>query len=97
MGKQPAIGRDRQIIGLDEVSAFIGELRGRVDPFALASWVEKEAYELNSLTRTEATFDTKPECDPGIILSVLTYSYALGVFSSEEIVRNCPQTARLPR
>jgi hypothetical protein len=89
MGKQPAIGRDRQIIGLDEVSAFIGELRGRVDPFALASWVEKEAEGLNALTRVEATIDEKAECDPGIILSVLAYSYALGVFSSEEIVRNC--------
>jgi hypothetical protein len=88
MGKQPAIGRDRQIIGLDEVSRLVGELRGWVDPFVLASWVEKEADGLGPLTRV-ATVDEKAECDPGIILSVLAYSYALGVFSSEEIVRNC--------
>jgi hypothetical protein len=29
------------------------------------------------------------ECSPKILLSVLAYSYAMGVFSSEEIVRNC--------
>jgi hypothetical protein len=89
MGKQPAIGRDRQIIGLEEVSRLIGDLRCWVDPFVLASWVEKEAEGLSALTRLEATVDEKAECDPAIILSVLAYSYALGVFSSEEIVRNC--------
>jgi hypothetical protein len=94
MGKQPAISRDRQIIGLDEVSRLIGELRGWIDPFVLASWVENEADGLGPLTRA-ATIDEKAECDPGIILSVLAYSYALGVFSSEEIVRNCRTNSAL--
>src|SRR5262249_33162258 len=31
--------------------------------------------------------------DPGVILSVLGYSYATGVLSSEEIVRNCRTNA----
>lgn len=95
MGKQPAIGRDCQIIGLDEVSRLIGELRGCVDLFVLASWVDKEAEGLVPLTTFAAAIDEKPECDPGIILSVLAYSYALGVFSSEEIVRNCRTNSAL--
>ena len=94
VGKQPAISRDRQIIGLDEVSRLVAELRGWVDPFVLASWVEKEADGLGPLTRV-ATIDEKAECEPGIILSVLAYSYALGVFSSEEIVRNCRTNSAL--
>ena len=73
MGKQTGIGRDGQIIGLEEVSGLIGEMRGWVDPFVLASWVEKEAAGLSPLTRA-ATVDDKAECDPGIILSVLAYS-----------------------
>jgi Transposase domain (DUF772) len=93
MGKQPAIGRDSQILGLEEVSRLIGELRGWVDPFALASWVEKEAEGLSPLTSVEV--GEKAECDPSIILSVLAYSYALGVFSSEEIVRNCRTNSAL--
>jgi hypothetical protein len=92
MGKQPAISRDGQIIGLDEVSGLIGQLRGWVDPFVLASFVEKEAEGLGPLARV-ATVDEKAECDPGIFLSVLAYSYAIGVFSSEEIVRNCRTNA----
>jgi hypothetical protein len=95
MGKQPGISRDSQIIGLEEVSRLIGELRGWVDPFALASWVEKEAEGLGPLTSVEATVDEKAECDPAIILSVLAYSYAIGVFSSEEIVRNCRTNSAL--
>jgi len=94
MGKQPAISRDEQIIGLDEVSGLISELCGWVDPFVLASWVEKEAEGVGPLAKI-ATVDEKAECDPGIILSVLAYSYALGVFSSEEIVRNCRTNAAL--
>lgn len=94
MGKQPAISRDRQIIGVDVVSRLIGELRGWVDPFVLASWVEKEADGLGPLARV-ATIDEKAECDLGIILSILAYSYALGVFSSEEIVRNCRTNSAL--
>jgi hypothetical protein len=89
MGKQPAISRDKQFIGLDEVSSVVAELRGWVDPFVLASWVGKEAEGLGPLTRFAAAVDERPECDPGVILSVLAYSYSLGVFSSEEIVRNC--------
>jgi len=95
MGKQPAISRDREIIGLDQVSRLIGELRGWVDPFVLASWVDKETERLVPLTRFAEAIDEKPECDPGIILSVLAYSYALGVFSSEEIVRHCRTNSAL--
>jgi len=93
MGKQPVILRNRDIIELDEVSRFIGELRGWVDPFVLASWVGEEADALRHSIRMEETFDEKAECDPNIILSVLAYSYATGVFSSEEIVRNCRTNA----
>jgi len=92
MGKQPVVSRTREIIELDEVSRFIGELRGCVDPFALASWVVEEAEKL-SPTKLDEAFDEKAECDPIVILSVLGYSYATGVFSSEEIVRNCRTNA----
>jgi hypothetical protein len=95
MGKQPGISRDSQVLGLEEVSGLIGELRGWIDPFVLASWVDKELEELRSLTKVEATVDEKTECDPGVILSVLAYSYAMGVFSSEEIVRNCRTNSAL--
>ena len=95
MGKQPAISRDNQFIGLDEVSRVVAELRGWVDPFVLASWVGKEAEGLSPLTRFAAAVDEKSECDPGVILSVLAYSYTLGVFSSEEIVRNCRTNSAL--
>jgi hypothetical protein len=95
MGKQPAISRDKQFVGLDEVSRLVAELRGWVDPFVLASWVEKEAEGLGPLTRFAAAVDEKPECEPGVILSVLAFSYSLGVFSSEEIVRNCRTNSAL--
>jgi hypothetical protein len=91
MGKQP-VSRAREIIELDEVSKFIGELRGWVDPFVLASWVGKEAEALGHFT-TEESVDEKTDCDPSVILSVLAYSYATGVFSSEEIVRSCRTNA----
>jgi hypothetical protein len=94
MGKQPAISRDRERTGLDQVSRLVGELRGWIDPFVLASWVENEADGLGPLT-SAARVDEKAECDPGIILSVLAYSYALGIFSSEEIVRNCRTNSAL--
>ena len=77
MGKQAVVRRVSEVIDLDEVSKFIAGLCGWVDPFALASWVVEEA------------FDEKRECDPSVILTVLAYSYVTGVFSSEEIVRNC--------
>ena len=93
MGKQPAVSRGREIIELDEVSKFIGELRGWVDPFVLASWVAEEAEKWSPSARLEEAFDEKPECDPGVILSVLAYSYVTGIFSSEEIVRNCRTNA----
>jgi hypothetical protein len=93
IGKQPAIGRNKEIIELDEVSKFVGELRGWVDPFVLASWVGTEAEALSHDTRLEEAFDEKTQCDPNIILSVLAYSYATGVFSSEEIVCNCRTNA----
>ena len=93
MGKQPVVSRTREIIELDEVSRFIGELRGCVDPFALASWVVEEAEKLSPSTKLDEAFDEKAECDPSVILSVLAYSYATGVFSSEEIVRNCRTNA----
>jgi len=84
---------DREINGLDEVSNVIGGLRDWVDPFVLASWVGTEAEALSHDTGLEEAFDDKTECDPNIILSVLAYSYATGVFSSEEIVRNCRTNA----
>jgi hypothetical protein len=87
------ISQDRQIVGLEEVSRLISELRGWVDPIVLASWVEREAEGVRGLSRIEGMFDEKAECDPTIILSILAYSYALGVFSSEEIVRNCRTNA----
>jgi hypothetical protein len=93
MGKQPVVSRTTEIIELDEVSRFIGELRGCVDPFALASWVVEEGEKLSPSTKLDEAFDEKAECDPGVILSVLAYSYATGVFSSEEIVRNCRTNA----
>lgn len=80
---------EREIIGLDEVSKVIGQLRDWVDPFVLASWVEREAESLRYYSGTDEEFDEKVECNPSIILSVLAYSYAIGIFSSEEIVRNC--------
>jgi predicted Zn-dependent protease with MMP-like domain len=93
MGRQPVVSRTREIIELDDVSRFIGELRGCVDPFALASWVVEEAEKLTPSTTLDEVFEEKPEFDPGIILSVLAYSYTTGVFSSEEIVRNCRTNA----
>lgn len=93
MGKQPVVSRTREIIELDEVSRFIGELRGWVDPFALASWVVEEAERLSPSTKLDEAFDEKPESDLSVILTVLAYSYATGVFSSEEIVRNCRTNA----
>jgi len=79
---------DREVVELDEVSRVIGELRSWADPFALASWVEQEAEILNHGARISGVFDSTAECDPSMILSVLGYSYAIGVFSSEDIARN---------
>ena len=89
MGKQPLVSRAKEVIDLDEVSKFIAGLRGWVDPFALASWVVEEAERLCPSTRLDEAFDEKRECNPSVILTVLAYSYVTGVFSSEEIVRNC--------
>jgi hypothetical protein len=80
---------ERDIIELDEVSKVIGELRNWADRFALASWVETEAEALSYSVGMEEWFDEKTESNPGIILSVLGYSYTIGIFSSEEIVRQC--------
>jgi hypothetical protein len=88
-GSQSADYADREIIELDELSKVIGELRSWADPFALASWVESEAEALSYHSGMEEGFDQKSECNPGIILGVLGYSYAIGIFSSEEIVRHC--------
>jgi hypothetical protein len=92
MGKQPVLSRAKEAIDLDEVSRLIDHLRGWVDPFALASWVVEEA-EVLSLDARMQPADEKAECDPCVILSVLAYAYATGVFSSEEIVRNCRTNA----
>jgi hypothetical protein len=80
---------DSEIIELDEVSRVVSELRSWTDAFALASWVEAEAETLSYGAVMEGVFDQKGQSDPRILLCVLAYSYALGIFSSEEIVRNC--------
>ena len=80
---------DLEIIPLDEISRVINELRSWADPFAFASWVEGEAEALSYGAIMEGAFDPKGESDPRIILCVLAYSYAIGIFSSEEIVRHC--------
>jgi len=79
---------DGEIIESDEVSRIVGELRGWADPFALSSWVEAEAEALSYGAVMEGAFNQNGESDPRILLCVLAYSYAIGIFSSEEIVRS---------
>jgi len=89
IGHQPIGRTDGEIVGLDKISEVIGGLRNWSDPFALASWVEKEADGLNYAAVMAGMFEPKAESDTRILLCVLGYSYAIGIYSSEEIVRNC--------
>jgi hypothetical protein len=77
------------IVAEEELSCAIAELRLWLDPFLLVAWVREEAQALGCSARMEETFDQPAECGPRILLGVLAYAYAMGVFSSEEIVRNC--------
>jgi len=88
-GQLPITGADRENIGRDKVSEVIDELPNWPDPFALASWVQKEADALTYAAVMAGIFDPKAESDTRVLLCVLAYSYAIGIFSSEEIVRNC--------
>lgn len=82
-------GRNANIVDLDELSGAIADLRLWLDPGLLASWVSEEADALGCNARTQEMFERCAECNPRILLCVLGYSYARGIFSSEEIVRNC--------
>jgi hypothetical protein len=77
------------LVGEDELSSAMRDLRLWLDPFLLVSWVREEAVGLGCSARMPEMFDRSSECSPRILLSVLAYSYAMGVFSSEEIVRKC--------
>jgi hypothetical protein len=82
-------GPNANILGEDELSSALVDLRACVDPFLLAAWVGEEANALGCNARMPEMFDRSAECSPRILLCVLAYSYTRGVFSSEEIVRNC--------
>lgn len=80
---------DSELIGLEQMSKVIGELHRWVDPYVLASWVVSEADALSCGVTMEGTMGRKTESDSRAVLSILAYSYVIGVYSSEEVVRNC--------
>jgi len=84
-----AIFAEKEVLGLDEVSSVVGGLSNWADSFALASWVDAEAHALSYGLGMEEAIDQKADCNPAVGLSVLGYSYVIGIFSSEEIVRHC--------
>lgn len=84
---------DADLVGEDELSCVLRDLRLWLDPFLLVSWVREEADGLGCSARMPEMFDRSAECSPKILLNVLAYSYAVGVFSGEEIVRNCRTSA----
>ena len=84
-----SVEADTELIGLERVSKIIDDLRRWADPYVLASWVVSEVDAFGYGGIIDGTFDQMPESDPRALLSILTYSYAVGIYSSEDIVRNC--------
>ena len=66
------------------------DLRDSCGPHNLSAWIQEEAQILDygDLSLTEP-FGPLADNDQGNMASVLAYSYAAGIFSSEEIARTC--------
>src|SRR5712691_11207195 len=63
-----------------------------IDKKVLAEWIKEEIESLNwSNPELVAYLSANPAFQPRIMLCVLTYAYATGVFGSEEIARNCSE------